>query len=109
MKKQIIQEKQKNNFFFGYFCKISHKTQGTNIVIVFVEPTNESKVKQIDVDYRLRNTTVNKSERSCSCNISKDFGVMSIPTVIVFKDGKEIKRNIGFMSQTDLDDFLEEI
>ena len=42
-------------------------------------------------------------------DISKDFGVMSIPTVIVFKDGKEIKRNIGFMSQTDLDDFLEEI
>ena len=42
-------------------------------------------------------------------DVSKDFGVMSIPTVIVFKDGKEIKRNIGFMSQTDLDDFLEEI
>jgi thioredoxin 1 len=42
-------------------------------------------------------------------DISKDFGVMSIPTVIAFKDGKEIKRNIGFMSQTDLDDFLEEI
>ena len=42
-------------------------------------------------------------------NISKDFGVMSIPTVIAFKDGKEVKRNIGFMSESDLDDFLEEI
>ena len=42
-------------------------------------------------------------------DVSKDFGVMSIPTVIAFKDGKEVKRNIGFMSQTDLDDFLEEI
>ena len=42
-------------------------------------------------------------------DISKDFGVMSIPTVVVFKDGKEIKRNIGFMNQDDLNDFLEEI
>ena len=42
-------------------------------------------------------------------NVSKDFGVMSIPTVIAFKDGKEIKRNIGFMNEEDLNDFLEEI
>lgn len=42
-------------------------------------------------------------------NISKDFGVMSIPTVIAFKDGKEIKRNIGFMNEDDLTIFLEEL
>ena len=42
-------------------------------------------------------------------DISKDFGVMSIPTIIAFKDGREVKRNIGFMSESDLDDFLEEI
>ena len=42
-------------------------------------------------------------------SISKDFGVMSIPTVIVFKDGKEIKRNIGFMNEGDLNEFLEDI
>lgn len=42
-------------------------------------------------------------------NVSKDFGVMSIPTVIAFKDGKEIKRNIGFMTEDNLNEFLEEI
>ena len=42
-------------------------------------------------------------------NISKNFGIMSIPTVVAFKDGKEVKRNIGFMNQDDLNDFLEEI
>jgi len=42
-------------------------------------------------------------------DISKDFGVMSIPTIILFKDGKEIKRNIGFMNEDDLNTFLEEI
>ena len=40
-------------------------------------------------------------------NISKEFGVMSIPTIILFKDGKEIKRNIGFMSEDLLIEFLE--
>ena len=42
-------------------------------------------------------------------NVSKDFGVMSIPTVIAFKDGKEVKRNNGFMSSDDLDDFIGDI
>jgi thioredoxin 1 len=42
-------------------------------------------------------------------NVSKDFGVMSIPTVVAFKDGKEVKRNTGFMTEDDLNDFLEEI
>ena len=42
-------------------------------------------------------------------NISNDFEVMSIPTIIAFKDGKEIKRNIGFMNEDDLNNFLEGI
>ena len=42
-------------------------------------------------------------------DISRDFGVMSIPTVIAFKDGKEIKRNIGFMNKDSFDIFMEEI
>ena len=42
-------------------------------------------------------------------NVSKDFGVMSIPTIVAFKDGKEVKRNTGFMNEDDLNNFLEEI
>ena len=42
-------------------------------------------------------------------NVSRDFGVMSIPTIVAFKDGKEIKRSTGFMNADDLNDFLEEI
>ena len=42
-------------------------------------------------------------------DVSKDFGVMSIPTIIAFKDGKEVKRNIGFMNSNDLDDFIGDI
>lgn len=42
-------------------------------------------------------------------DISKEFGVMSIPTTILFKDGKEIKRNIGFLNEEELINFLEAV
>ena len=42
-----------------------------------------------------------------NADIAKEYGVMTIPTVILFKDGKEIKRNIGFMTQDGLKEFLK--
>ena len=42
-------------------------------------------------------------------NVSRNLGIMSIPTIIVFKNGKEIKRNIGFMNENELNNFLEEL
>lgn len=41
-------------------------------------------------------------------NICKEYGVMSIPTIILFKDGNEIKRNIGFMDDDSLIEFIGE-
>lgn len=40
--------------------------------------------------------------------ISKKYGVMSIPTIILFKNGEELKRNIGFMDEDSLLAFLGE-
>lgn len=40
-------------------------------------------------------------------DIAREYGVMTIPTVILFKDGKEVKRNIGFMSNDELTEFLK--
>lgn len=52
----------------------------------------------------------------CKLNIDEDsediaakLGVMSIPTIILFKDGEEVKRNIGFMDENSLINFLENI
>ena len=39
--------------------------------------------------------------------IAKKYGIMSIPTIILFKDGKEIKRNIGFLSKEEFKSFLK--
>lgn len=40
-------------------------------------------------------------------NIARDYGVMSIPTIIRFKNKEEIKRFTGFMSKDNFIDFLK--
>ena len=38
--------------------------------------------------------------------LSSEYGVMSIPCVVLFKDGKEIDRNVGFMQREELEEFI---
>ena len=40
-------------------------------------------------------------------DIAKEYGVMSIPTIILFRDGMEVKRFTGFMSKEDFIKFLK--
>ena len=37
------------------------------------------------------------------------FGVMSIPTVILFKDGKEVERKIGFGGKEGYEELLKKV
>ena len=40
-------------------------------------------------------------------NISREYGIMSIPTVLVFKDGKEINKSIGLKTKEELKELIE--
>ena len=40
-------------------------------------------------------------------DIAREYGVMSIPTIILFKDGVEVKRYTGFMSKDQFTQFLK--
>lgn len=40
-------------------------------------------------------------------DIARKCGVMSIPTIILFENGEEIKRFTGFMTKESLEDFLK--
>ena len=40
--------------------------------------------------------------------LAEKFGGASIPTIILFKDGKEAKKNIGAMSKAQLEEFISE-
>ncbi len=39
--------------------------------------------------------------------IAKEYGIMSVPTLIIFKNGKIAKQMIGFMGYDELKDELE--
>jgi len=41
-------------------------------------------------------------------NLSSDYKVMSIPTLIIFKEGKEIARTVGVIPKEDLKKWIEE-
>lgn len=55
----------------------------------------ESSVKVVKVD-------VDEFE-----DLAKEYGVMSIPTLILFEDGKELKRNIGFIDKDRIQKFVD--
>lgn len=63
---------------------------------VFEEVSNElESVKFVKVD-------IDKHEDLC-----KKYKVMSVPTLILFENGKEIKKSIGFIPKDKLKDFIE--
>ena len=39
--------------------------------------------------------------------LARKYGVMSIPCVILFDDGKEVKRNVGFVPEGKLREFIK--
>lgn len=39
--------------------------------------------------------------------LAKEFAIMSVPTVVLLKDGKEVKRNNGYMSVEQLEEFIK--
>ena len=55
----------------------------------------ESSVKVVKVD-------VDEHEE-----LARQYGVMSIPTLILFDNGKEIKRTIGFIDRENIKKFID--
>lgn len=39
--------------------------------------------------------------------IAKEYGIMSIPTLILFKDGVDVKKNVGFLREEELLEFIK--
>ncbi len=40
-------------------------------------------------------------------NLSRSYGIMSIPTLILFESGKEIKKIIGFQTEAEIKEFIK--
>jgi len=40
-------------------------------------------------------------------SIASNYGVMSIPTIMIFKDGKIVNKTVGALSKEDLEEFIK--
>lgn len=63
---------------------------------VFEEVSNNNCINFVKVDV------------DSHSEIAREYGVMSIPTVILFENGAEVKRYTGFMNKDELIDFLKQ-
>ena len=52
-------------------------------------------------DYKIVSINVDKEEE-----LSNTYGVISIPCLVVFENGKEVKREVGFKSKDDIKSLL---
>ena len=55
------------------------------------------------VDSELSVVKVNVDEYE---DIAREYGVMSIPTLIMFENGKPVKQTIGFMDKKKIESFI---
>jgi len=55
----------------------------------------ESNIKVVKVD-------VDEFE-----DLAREYGVMSIPTLVLFNEGKEVKRTIGFIDKDRIEKFID--
>ena len=60
----------------------------------FANENQNVKVIKVDVD---------ESEK-----LARSYGIMSIPTIILFKDGEEIYKHIGLMQKDALNNLIKE-
>lgn len=84
---EIIKEKVLVDFYADWCgpCKMMSP--------VLESITNDIKVVKVNVDKHN--------------DLARQYGVMSIPSLILFDEGKEIKRNIGFMPEPKLKEFIK--
>lgn len=62
---------------------------------IFEEVSKNSSIKFVKID-------IDNHEELC-----REYKVMSVPTLILFENGKEIRRNIGFISKEKLEEFIK--
>jgi len=86
---QLIKEKTIVDFYATWCgpCKM--------LGPVFEEVSKKSDINFVKVD-------IDEHEQLC-----REYKVMSVPTLILFENGKEVKRNIGFISKDKLEEFIK--
>ena len=62
---------------------------------IFEEVSEDNNINFVKLD-------VDKND-----DIARKYGVMTIPTVILFDNGEEVKRHVGLMNTEELEEFIK--
>jgi thioredoxin 1 len=62
-----------------------------------------------ELDGKIEGVTFTKLDTDESPNTTSEFGVMGIPTVLILKDGKEVKRIVGLQEKATYEQALAEV
>ena len=84
---ELIKEKVLVDFYANWCgpCKM--------LSPVLEKVSNDIKIIKVDIDkYN---------------DLAREYGIMSIPCLVMFDKGKEIKRNVGFLPETKLKEFIK--
>ena len=59
-----------------------------------------------DISYERSNVKIVKVNVDEAEKVAQRFGIMSIPTLMVFKDGKEVSKKVGLCSKDEIVDMI---
>lgn len=99
---EVISEKdfqktiEKGLVFVDFFATWCAPCRMMGMILEEVEEELGDSVKIIKVD-------VDKDEK-----LARSFGIMSIPTTILFRDGKEVDKHIGLMQKERVIELIKE-
>lgn len=60
-----------------------------------------------DIAEELKDVNIFKIDVDENEKVARDFGIMSIPTVVILKDGVEIDRHVGLMNRATLIEWVK--
>lgn len=62
-------------------------------------------IEEISNDNKVKVVSINVDDED---ELSEEYGVTSIPCLVLFENGKEVKRSIGFISKDEIERFIGE-
>lgn len=60
-----------------------------------------------EVEKEVQTISLKKLDVDEEKEIAKEYGVMSIPTLVLFKNGVEVARNVGFLGKQEMISWIE--